>query len=63
MRMGYDVILFRGDSLTDCADATLIRLAELSQKELNDLTRIMQRQTGTFMCVLPWREDGEPDAE
>lgn len=58
--MEYDAILFRGDSL---ADANLIRLAGLSQKDLNDLTRILQRQSGTFMFVLPWREDGEPDAE
>ncbi len=63
MRMEYDMILFRGDSLMDCADTDLIRLTGLSQKELNDLTRILQRQSGTFMCVLPWWEDGEPDAE
>lgn len=63
MRMEYDAILFRGDSLMDCADADLIRLAGLTQKDLNDLTRILQRQSGTFMCVLPWRGDGEPDAE
>ena len=61
--MKYDAILFRRDSPMDCADAGLIRLAGLSQKDLNDLTRILQRQSDTFMCVLPWREDGEPDAE
>lgn len=61
--MEYDAILFRGDSLMDCADADLIRLAGLTQKDLNDLTRILQRQIGTFMCVLPRREDGEPGAE
>lgn len=60
MKMKYDAILFRRDSP---ADAGLISLAGLSQKDLNDLTRILQRQSGTFMFVLPWREDGEPDAE
>ena len=61
--MKYDVILFHGDALTDCADVDLVRLCELTQKELNALTRIMENQTGTFMCALPWQEDGEPGAE